>query len=177
MSGWVGKTSCIKALDNVNLELHEGELCCVIGPVGSGKSSLLLAITGELPIGQGKIERRYYSLAYAAQEAWIMNGTVRENIVLERQFDEQWYDRVLNSCCLKDDLLQLSSGDQTFVGDRGTQLSGGQCARINLARALYRDADVLVLDDPLSAVDSRVGGIIFHSAIQDLALRMERASC
>lgn len=167
--------SAPKALDDVNLELHAGELCCIIGPVGSGKSALLLAITGELSIAQGSIERNYKSLAYSPQEAWIMNGSVRDNIILDGRYDEPWYETVIESCGLKDDFLQLSSGDQTLVGDRGTLLSGGQRARINLARALYRDADVLVLDDPLSAVDSGVGSLLFHSAIYDLGVK--RGKC
>lgn len=164
-------TTCAKALDHVTLELRRGELCCIIGPVGAGKSSLLLAIAGELPIAKGTIDRHYRSLSYAAQDAWIMNGSVRENIVLDRPFDEQWYDTIVTSCGLTDDFQQLSSGDQTLVGDRGIQLSGGQRARIGLARALYRNADIIVLDDPLSAVDSQVGRLIFYSAIQDLAVK------
>lgn len=163
------------ALDKINLELRRGQLCCVIGPVGAGKSSLLLAITGELPIAKGNIKRHYRSLAYAAQDAWIMNGSVLDNIVLDQQYDAPWYETVISSCGLSDDFQQLSNGDRTLVGDRGVQLSGGQRARISLARALYRNADVLVLDDPLSAVDSRVGRLIFFSAILHLAVN--RGKC
>jgi ATP-binding cassette subfamily C (CFTR/MRP) protein 4 len=165
----------IVALDKIDLELHRGQLCCVIGPVGAGKSSLLLAIAGELPIKKGNIKRYYHSLAYAAQDAWIMNGSVRDNIILDQQYEAPWYETVVSSCGLPDDFQQLSNGDQTLVGDRGVQLSGGQRARISLARALYRNADVLVLDDPLSAVDSRVGRLLFYSAILDLAVN--RGKC
>jgi ATP-binding cassette subfamily C (CFTR/MRP) protein 4 len=165
----------IVALDKINLELRRGQLCCIIGPVGAGKSALLLAIAGELPIKKGNVKRYYHSLAYAAQDAWIMNGSVRDNIILDQQYEAPWYETVVASCGLSDDFQQLSYGDQTLVGDRGVQLSGGQRARISLARALYRNADVLVLDDPLSAVDSRVGRLLFYSAILDLAVN--RGKC
>ena len=163
-----------KALDDISVEFRRGELCCIIGSVGAGKSSLLLAIVGELPVMHGTIGRNYNSMAYAGQDAWIMNGSVRDNIISDRSYDEPWYNSVVESCGLTHDFLQLSNGDYTIVGDRGVQLSGGQRARIGLARALYRDSDVLVLDDPLSAVDSKVGRLIFNSAIQGLALKRDK---
>ena len=158
------------ALDNINLELQKGELTCVIGVVGCGKSALLQMLAGELEIQKGSIHRHYKSLAYAAQDPWVMDGTVKENILMGKTFDEAWYGKVVAACCLLTDFDQLRNGDLTIVGDRGVQLSGGQRARIGLARALYRDSDVLLLDDPLSAVDSRVGRVIFYDAILNLAL-------
>ena len=158
------------ALNNINLELRKGELTCVIGVVGCGKSALLQMLAGELEIQTGNIHRRYKSLAYAAQDPWVMDGTVKENILMGKTFDESWYGKVAAACSLLTDFAQLRNGDLTIVGDRGVQLSGGQRARIGLARALYRDADVLLLDDPLSAVDSRVGRVIFYDAILNLAL-------
>ena len=160
----------IVALDKIDLELQKGELTCVIGAVGCGKSAVLQMLAGELEIQTGSIHRRYKSLAYAAQDPWVMDGTVKENILMGKTFDEAWYGKVVAACSLLTDFDQLRNGDLTIVGDRGVQLSGGQRARIGLARALYRDADVLLLDDPLSAVDSRVGRVIFYDAILNLAL-------
>jgi ATP-binding cassette subfamily C (CFTR/MRP) protein 4 len=104
-----------------------------------------------------------------------MNGTIRENVTMGIAFDREWYDRVIDACGLRMDLKIFRNGDQTIVGDRGVQCSGGQRARIGLARAVYRDADVLVADDPLSAVDARVGKHIFHEAL--LKLGVDRGKC
>jgi len=163
------------ALLNINLSLKKGELLCITGPVGSGKSALLYALTGELSPTKGKIQRFYDSLAYASQDPWIMNGTIRSNIIMGRGMNQKYYLEVVRACGLLQDFNQFISGDLTIVGDRGVQCSGGQKARIGLARALYRDSDVLLLDDPLSAVDTRVGKQIFHSAIQELAVK--RGKC
>ena len=165
----------VPALSNISIEFRRGELTCVIGTVGSGKSALLQAIVGELPVASGKLESRYDRLAYASQDPWIMDGTVKENIVMGLHLDQEWYDTVVRACGLQIDFRQFLNGDQTVVGDRGVQCSGGQRARIGLARALYRDADVLVADDPLSAVDSKVGRQLFNEAIMDLAVR--RGKC
>jgi len=158
------------ALADITLEFRMNELTCVIGAVGSGKSALLQALVGELPLYIGKMTCCYKTLAYAAQDPWIMDGTVRENILMGNDWNKVWYDTVVNSCGLDVDFKQLRQGDKTLVGDRGVQLSGGQRARIGLARALYLDADVLICDDPLSAVDARVGRLIFYEAIQGLAI-------
>lgn len=166
-----GQSATAVALRNIDLELARSELCCIIGPVGCGKSALLLAIAGELPSTKGEIKRHYSTLAYASQDVWIMNGTIRENIVMDHDFDQVWYDKVVSACGLDVDFTQFNNNDSTIVGDRGIQCSGGQRARIGLARALYTDADVLLLDDPLSAVDTKVGRLIFSAAIQDLRLQ------
>lgn len=163
------------AISNISLDLHNGELCCIIGSVGSGKSALILAIAGELQCSKGSIERNFSSLAYSAQDSWIMDGSVQENITFGLDFREKWYNEVVDACGLVKDFQQFRNGDQTIVGDRGVQCSGGQRARIGLARALYRDADVILLDDPLSAVDSKVGRLLFYSAIQDLCVK--RGKC
>ena len=164
------------ALSNINLSLQKhGDLLCIIGAVGSGKSALLYALAGELAPSNGTIQRSYNSLAYAPQSPWIMNGTIRSNILMGRNCDHNFYEEVVAACGLVQDFDQFVDGDETIVGDRGVQCSGGQKARIGLARALYRDAEVLLLDDPLSAVDSRVGKIIYYSAIQDLSLK--RGKC
>lgn len=163
------------ALDAIDLELRMNQLTCIIGLVGSGKSALIQVLAGELPTSSGKLDRFYSSLAYASQDPWIMDGTVRENILLGLPFKKNWYNKVVVACGLVVDFEQFRDGDATIVGDRGVQCSGGQRARIGLARALYRDADVLFLDDPLSAVDSKVGRLIFYSAIQDLGVK--RGKC
>jgi ATP-binding cassette subfamily C (CFTR/MRP) protein 4 len=168
-------SSSVLALENIDLELKLGELTCIIGSVGGGKSALIQALAGELPPQTGTIERNYSKLAYASQDPWIMDGTVRENILCGAAFDESWYNEVVASCGLAVDFQQFRNKDATIVGDRGVQCSGGQRARIGLARALYRDADVLLLDDPLSAVDSKVSRLIFYSAIQDLGVK--RGKC
>ena len=158
------------ALQDVSVDFGMGSLTAIIGTVGSGKSALLQAIVKELPVSSGKIERRYNSLAYAAQDPWIMDGTVKENILMGLELDDPWYEQVITACGLVMDFQQLSHGDQTILGDRGVQCSGGQRARIGLARAIYRDTDVLVADDPLSAVDSRVGRQLYKEALQGLAV-------
>eukprot|EP00549_Striatella_unipunctata_P000433 CAMPEP_0118721960 /NCGR_PEP_ID=MMETSP0800-20121206/31075_1 /TAXON_ID=210618 ORGANISM="Striatella unipunctata, Strain CCMP2910" /NCGR_SAMPLE_ID=MMETSP0800 /ASSEMBLY_ACC=CAM_ASM_000638 /LENGTH=939 /DNA_ID=CAMNT_0006630007 /DNA_START=841 /DNA_END=3660 /DNA_ORIENTATION=+ len=170
------------ALQDVSLELRPSCLVCVIGTVGSGKSALLQALVGELPPSSGKSEQKYHDnddtatfKSYAAQDSWIMDGSIRENILLGLPFDKDWYNRVVQSCGLTMDLRLFQHGDQTLVGDRGVQCSGGQRARIGLARALYRDANLVVLDDPLSAVDAKVGRNLFYEAI--VKLGVERGKC
>ena len=165
----------VVALRNISTDFHAGKLYCIIGPVGCGKSALIQAIAGELPPVNESIMRSYDTIAYASQDAWIMNGSIKENIILGRSYNPDWYNKVISSCGLSVDFEQFIDGDETIVGDRGVQCSGGQKARINLARALYRDADVILLDDPLSAVDSKVGRLIFFSAIQDLCIK--RGKC
>ena len=151
MSGVEKDSGCTIAVEGISAEFRYGQLTCIVGKVGSGKSALLLALAGELSNHQGEISRNYSSLAYASQDPWIMNGTVKENIVMGESFDPQYYREVVEACQLDHGLLQFSNGDETLVGDRGIQCSGGQRARIGLARALYRNPDVLLLDDPLSA--------------------------
>lgn len=165
----------IPALSDVSLDFSHGELTCVIGTVGCGKSALIQALVGELPVHAGTVTRSYQSLAYASQDPWIMDGTVRENITMGLDFNQDWYDKVVDACGLRIDFSQFLNGDDTVVGDRGVQCSGGQRARIGLARALYRDADVLVVDDPLSAVDAKVGRQLFNEAL--LGLGSQRGKC
>jgi ATP-binding cassette subfamily C (CFTR/MRP) protein 4 len=156
---------------DISLNFESGKLYCVIGKIGSAKSSLLQVLSGELPLTSGTIHRGSSAISYAAQEAWIMDGTIRDNIVMGLAFDQEWYDVVVDACALRHDLAQFLNGDETLVGDRGVQCSGGQKARIGLARAFYnKQSDILLLDDPLSAVDARVANTIFFSAIQKLGV-------
>ncbi|KAK7083945.1 Multidrug resistance-associated protein 4, partial [Halocaridina rubra] len=153
-------------LTNVSCSAKAGELLAVIGPVGSGKGSLLHAILGELPAKMGSISVKG-KVAYASQEPWVFSGSVKQNILFGQAFDEKRYSEVLRVCALEQDLIQLPQGDMTMVGERGVSLSGGQKARVNLARAVYYDADIYLLDDPLSAVDTHVGRHLFDQCIMN----------
>lgn len=165
-----------RALVDVCLSFEMGKLYCVSGKVGCGKTALILALSGELEVSSGTRIRKYSSLGYAAQNAWIMNGSIKDNIIMGLPFQKEWYNKVVNACGLRLDIdHQFSDGDQTIVGDRGVQCSGGQRARIGLARVFYKDPQVLLLDDPLSAVDSIVARSIFRSAIQELGVK--RGKC
>ena len=137
-----------------------------MGQVGAGKSSLLSALLGEMhrmnEKGSMSIDGR---VAYVPQQAWIQNATVRSNILFGKAFDQAKYDRVVDACAMRVDFDIMAHGDRTEIGDKGINLSGGQKQRISLARALYSDADIYVLDDPLSAVDAHVGKSIFENVI------------
>lgn len=165
---WLCKEQMI--IRNLSLSVCDGELCMVVGRVGSGKSSLLLTMLGELPVASGRCET-FGSVSYAAQEPWLFAGTVRDNIVFGSQFKADRYREVVRVCSLEHDLSGLTHGDQTEVGERGVSLSGGQKARINLARALYQEADVYLLDDPLSAVDTQVARYIFDQSLRQFLKR------
>ncbi|XP_066267904.1 ATP-binding cassette sub-family C member 4-like isoform X3 [Branchiostoma lanceolatum] len=152
-------------LRNINFEVKPGELVAVIGPVGAGKSSILSTILRELPVTSGEIKVQG-RLAYASQVPWIFSGSVQQNVLFGKEMEREKYQKVIKACALQKDLTLLPHGDQTLVGDRGIMLSGGQKARINLARAVYHDADIYLLDDPLSAVDAEVGKHLFDRCIQ-----------
>lgn len=122
------------------------------------------AILGEMVKLDGKVNVRG-NIAYVAQQAWIQNKSLKDNILFGKQPNELRYDRIIDACALKPDLDILPGGDQTEIGEKGINLSGGQKQRVSLARAVYNDADVYLLDDPLSAVDSHVGKHIFENVI------------
>uniref|UniRef100_A0A2C9JFB3 Multidrug resistance-associated protein 5 n=1 Tax=Biomphalaria glabrata TaxID=6526 RepID=A0A2C9JFB3_BIOGL len=154
-------------LKNINLDIKKGQLVGICGKIGSGKTSLINAILGRLSLESGMLLTSGHC-AYVPQQAWITNNTVRENIVFGQQFDPERYNKVLQACALTEDLKSFPIGDITEVGERGTTLSGGQKQRISLARAAYSDYDILLLDDPLSAVDVHVGNHIFNQCILGL---------
>ena len=135
--------------------------------MGSGKSTLLSAIAGEISDASGTITFPG-TLVYVPQTPWIFSGTIRENILFGQPYDEPKYNRVIEACALTEDIQRFPDYDQTVVGERGEVLSGGQQARVSLARAVYADADLYLLDDPLSAVDFKVGQHIFETCIKDL---------
>ncbi|XP_050223926.1 ABC transporter C family member 10-like [Mercurialis annua] len=166
---WEEKSSK-PTLRNVNLEIRPGDKLAVCGEVGSGKSSLLAAILGEVPKTQGTI-KVYGRIAYVSQTAWIQSGTVRENILFGSAIDIQRYHDTLERCSLVKDLDLLPHGDLTEIGERGVNLSGGQKQRIQLARALYKDADIYLLDDPFSAVDAQTAMSLFNEYIMGALAR------
>ncbi|XP_052414905.1 ATP-binding cassette sub-family C member 4 [Carassius gibelio] len=151
-------------LQNLSFTLRPGQLLAVIGPVGAGKSSLLSTVLGELPPEKGVVKVKG-ELTYASQQPWVFPGTIRSNILFGKELMPQRYESVLRACALKRDMELLPDGDLTVIGDRGATLSGGQKARVNLARAVYQDADIYLLDDPLSAVDAEVGRHLFEQCI------------
>ena len=145
-----------KCLEDINFTARKGELSCIVGRVGSGKTSFLEAILGHIWKIHGEVIV-HGAVAYTAQLPWVMNATVRENIVFGHRWDPSFYERTIHACALIEDMKSLPDGDQTEVGERGISLSGGQKARLTLARAVYARADVYLLDDVLSAVDQHVG--------------------
>lgn len=157
-------TSQIPTLINLSLKIPKGNLCAIVGPVGAGKSSLLQLLLGELVPKQGEILISG-SLSYACQEPWLFSGTVRNNILFGQEYNKLNYRQIVKVCALDKDFQQFPQNDKTLVGERGVSLSGGQRARINLARAVYRQADIYLLDDPLSAVDTHVGKQLFDECI------------
>ncbi|XP_077085851.1 ATP-binding cassette sub-family C member 3 isoform X1 [Siphateles boraxobius] len=151
-------------LDNINVLVPQGSLLAVVGHVGCGKTSLVSALLGEMEKLEGQISIRG-SVAYVPQQAWIQNASLRDNILFGRPYEEQKYRCVLEACALTPDLEVLPGGDQTEIGEKGINLSGGQRQRVSLARALYSESDVFLLDDPLSAVDAHVAKHIFDKVI------------
>ncbi|CCX12168.1 Similar to ABC transporter C family member 12; acc. no. Q54U44 [Pyronema omphalodes CBS 100304] len=151
-------------IDEINLSVSRHELLAVVGSVGSGKTSLLAALAGDMRKTAGSIHMSS-NLAYCPQYAWIQNATVRENIIFGKPYDPEWYAAVVEACALKPDLEMLPDGDMTEIGERGITVSGGQKQRLNIARAIYFNAEIVLMDDPLSAVDAHVGRHLFDKAI------------
>uniref|UniRef100_A0A8C9R4B6 Multidrug resistance-associated protein 4 n=1 Tax=Scleropages formosus TaxID=113540 RepID=A0A8C9R4B6_SCLFO len=167
------KTLDAPTLQNLSFTVKSEQLLAVIGPVGAGKSSLLSSILGELPQEKGVVKVKG-NLTYVCQQPWVFPGTIRSNILFGKELNQQKYERVLKACALKRDMELLPDGDLTVIGDRGATLSGGQKARVNLARAVYQDADIYLLDDPLSAVDAEVGRHLFEQCICGLLRKKPR---
>lgn len=151
-------------LRDLSIAAGRNELIAVIGGVGCGKSSLLSALAGEMRKTAGGAWLNA-SRAFCPQYAWLQNATVRDNVLFGRQWDAQWYDAVVDACALRADLAAFQDGDATEIGERGITVSGGQKQRLNIARAIYFDAELVLMDDPLSAVDAHVGRHIMDNAI------------
>ena len=152
-------------LQEITLNIRPGELVALIGPVGCGKTSLLMGLLGELHSVQGELGIQG-SIAFASEEPWILARSIKDNILMGRLFDPDLYNSAIHACDLSKDLSVLANGDETLLGDRGFTLSGGQRARLCLARVVYSNADIVLLDDPLSAVDSEVSNHLFHECIR-----------
>ncbi|KAJ2231313.1 hypothetical protein EV180_000422 [Coemansia sp. RSA 518] len=161
-------------LHNVSIQCKRDELVAVIGRVGAGKSSLVSAILGDMIKCDGSVRLRG-RIAYVPQQAWIMNATLRDNILFGSQFDQEFYERIIDACALRPDLDMLPAGDMTEIGEKGINLSGGQKARVSLARAVYARADIYLLDDPLAAVDAHVGKHIFTHVLGPQGMLKSRA--
>ena len=159
------RTIVRECLREITLEILPGELVAVVGSVGCGKTSLLMGILGELstPWGESSIQG---SIAFASEEPWILAGSIKDNILMGRTFDPELYQSAIDSCDLGRDLAVFKHGDETLLGNRGLTLSGGQRARLCLARVVYSNADIVLLDDPLSAVDAEVANHLFHECIR-----------
>jgi ATP-binding cassette subfamily C (CFTR/MRP) protein 1 len=158
-------------LRNLTFNIPRGQCVAVVGPVGCGKSSFLEGLLNEMVLSSGVVRRNQtLSLAYLAQEPWIQNMTLQDNILFGAPYDATRYDAVITACALKDDISRLPGGHKCTIGEKGINLSGGQKARVALARVCYADCDIVVLDDPLSAVDAHVGRFLFEKVIRGLLL-------
>ncbi|KAG0214378.1 hypothetical protein BGX28_002195 [Mortierella sp. GBA30] len=160
-------------LHDIDLRIKRGALTAVVGRVGEGKSSLVGALLGEMHKYSGAV-RSYGSLAYVAQSAWILNDTVRNNILFGKPYDKERYSNTIRACALVPDFKMLVKGDKTIIGEKGINLSGGQKQRISIARAVYADADIYIFDDPLSAVDAHVDKHIFEHVLTRLLVGKTR---
>ncbi|GKF09188.1 ABC transporter C family member 14-like protein, partial [Tanacetum coccineum] len=149
---------------NINFEIRKGELTAIVGTVGSGKSSLLASVIGEMHKTSGKVTVTG-STAFVAQTSWIQNSTIQENILFGSPMDQHKYKNIIRTCCLEKDLEMMEFGDQTEIGERGINLSGGQKQRIQLARAVYQDSDIYLLE-VFSAVDAHTGSQIFKECVR-----------
>ncbi|KAK7082304.1 Multidrug resistance-associated protein 5, partial [Halocaridina rubra] len=154
----------VNILFNINFSVERGKLIGVCGSIGSGKSSLLSAICGDMKVENGNVQANG-RLALVTQQAWIYNDTFKENLLVGQKYDEEKYKDVLRVCSLESDVALLANGDMTEIGDRGINLSGGQKQRVNLGRAVFSDRDIYLLDDPLSAVDTKVAKHIFTECV------------
>jgi len=151
---------------DMNIAFPPGKLTMIAGAVGCGKSSILSALLGEMRPAGGSAEVKLGGrVAFVAQSPFILNDTLRENILFGKQMDEDRYQETLSACALLPDLEILPGADMTQIGERGINLSGGQKARITLARAVYSTAPIMLLDDPLSAVDAHVGKHLFKQVL------------
>jgi ATP-binding cassette subfamily C (CFTR/MRP) protein 4 len=160
---WMSSSSDY-TLNDLNFDVGPQQLVAVVGRVGSGKTTLLHVILKEIQLLKGELDVKG-TISYASQEPWIFSSSIRQNILFGQKMDVKKYNKVVQVCALEKDFVLFPYGDRTIVGERGVMLSGGQKARVSLARAIYKDADIYLLDDPLSAVDTHVGKQLFEDCI------------
>uniref|UniRef100_A0A0N4Z034 ABC-type glutathione-S-conjugate transporter n=1 Tax=Parastrongyloides trichosuri TaxID=131310 RepID=A0A0N4Z034_PARTI len=151
-------------LKDINMSIEKGSLVAIVGRTGSGKSSLLSALLGEMTKENGTVHING-SIAYVPQQAWIQNLSLRDNVLFNKDYNDQLYNQVIKACALSEDFASLPNGDLTEIGEKGINLSGGQKQRVNIARSIYADQDIYIIDDALSAVDAHVGKHIFDHAL------------
>jgi ATP-binding cassette, subfamily C (CFTR/MRP), member 1 len=164
-------------LKDIRISVPREKLTMIVGPVGCGKSTLLKALLGEVPTIAGSVRISSTSVAYCDQTPWHMNGTIQQGIIGMSHFDEPWYSTVIDACGLQADLKQLPNGDQTVIGSSGIALSGGQSQRLALARAIYAQRELIIIDDALSGLDANTENHVFHSLLgEDGLLRRCRAT-
>ena len=161
-------TNIIPLLKGIKLQIRQGDLIGIIGELGSGKSCLFNAILNNLDIlnGQNKKIHLNGSIAYVPQKSWVLNDTIRNNIIFNKPYIEEKYNKIVKICQLEPDFELLKQRDSTIISDKGDNLSGGQKTRLNIARAVYSDSDIYLFDDPFSALDVYVGKNIFEKAIK-----------
>ncbi|XP_022080483.1 ATP-binding cassette sub-family C member 9-like [Acanthaster planci] len=164
-------------LTDINIEIPAGKLTAVVGEVGSGKSSLCAALLGEMKTLSGEViwNSEKHSIAYASQKAWLVNASMKDNVIFGTPIDEQRYNRVIDVCGLRQDIDMLPAGDRTEIGEKGINLSGGQKQRVSLARAVYSHAAIVMLDDPMSALDAHVGSHVFKEALKNFLIEEGRS--
>ena len=149
-------------LKDISIEFKSNELIGFVGTTGSGKTSFLMSLLGEMGYSKGEINMNG-SIFYVSQEPWIFPGSIKQNIIFGKPFDEDRFNECIEMCALNEDLKAMDNREETLIGDKGVNLSGGQRARISLARALYYDAQIYLLDDPLSAVDAHVAQYLYNT--------------
>ncbi|KAH7237781.1 P-loop containing nucleoside triphosphate hydrolase protein [Fusarium redolens] len=152
-------------LSDITAQVPLGKLTLIVGPVGSGKSTLLRAFLGEVAVMAGSIQMLNLEMAYCDQTPWHMNGTVRDSIIAFSHVDERWYQKVIQACSLTEDLAQLPKGDLSTIGSKGIVLSGGQSQRVSLARAVYAQKRIIILDDVFSGLDMHTENAVFHNLL------------
>ncbi|KAL4470182.1 hypothetical protein ABPG74_011793 [Tetrahymena malaccensis] len=164
---WNSEGTGEPVLKDLNIDFNQPKLYAVVGLVGSGKSSLLYSLIQETPAYRGNFLVKG-TCSYSKQEPYIFSGTIRDNILFGKPYHQEWYNKVVKACCLLSDFDQFSDADNTEIGEKGTNLSGGQKARISLARAVYSNTDIYLFDDPLSAVDSKVAKKLVKNVFKSL---------
>ena len=173
--GWEPEKEAL--LSSVDMRIPQGKLTMIVGPVGCGKTTLLKALLGEVPALSGTIRMFAGDVSYCDQSPFHMNGTIRETITAFSEYDERWYNTILEACALDEDLHQMPLGDQTQIGSKGIALSGGQSQRLALARAVYSRHELCMLDDVLSGLDMDTEQRVFHRLLgQDGLLRRQGAT-